>query len=160
MKNQAPWIFAATVGPLGYSRTAPGTVGSLPGLLLGTWLNYQFFQDSSYGSIFCLVSIFLGFTVFSLVAIHKTEQAWNTHDDSRIVIDEVLGQAITTAFIPLSPPWILASFACFRIFDIWKPWPISWIDQKMPGAWGTLLDDVLAGFFALLVIVLAKTYLF
>jgi phosphatidylglycerophosphatase A len=55
-------------------------------------------------------------------------------------------------FVPVQWYWILAGFALFRLFDIWKPWPIRVVDQKVEGGFGIMLDDVLAGIYALLVL--------
>jgi phosphatidylglycerophosphatase A len=78
-------------------------------------------------------------------SIARTEFKWRTHDDSRIVVDEIVGQAIAVAFLPVSWTMLVACFALFRLLDIWKPLLIGWIDRNAPGAWGTLCDDLLAG---------------
>jgi phosphatidylglycerophosphatase A len=64
------------------------------------------------------------------------------------VIDEVVGLWITLASVPLSVGWYALGFVLFRIFDIFKPWPVSWADRHLPGAWGIMLDDVVAGLYA------------
>lgn len=66
-----------------------------------------------------------------------------------MVIDEVVGQWIVLIFSPLNPVFYLTGFALFRLFDIFKPWPVSWADQKIGGGTGVMLDDVLAGVYAL-----------
>ncbi|HCP04044.1 MAG TPA: phosphatidylglycerophosphatase A, partial [Pseudomonas sp.] len=60
---------------------------------------------------------------------------------------------------PTGWPWLLAGFALFRLFDIWKPWPIRWVDRQVGGGFGIMLDDIIAGFMALLVLLLAETLL-
>jgi phosphatidylglycerophosphatase A len=72
----------------------------------------------------------------------------NTADPQWIVIDEVVGLWITLSVVPLNIIWYAVGFALFRLFDIVKPWPVSWADQKVPGALGIMLDDVLAGLYA------------
>ena len=117
---------------------APGTWGSIPGLVLGA-LCALFLSPWA-----TLLALFL-LTVVTYVSIAVTEATWHTHDDSRIVIDEVLGCAIAVAF--LSPGlfhWLLG-FALFRIFDIVKPGPIGYIDKKMASSFATMLDDMVAG---------------
>lgn len=150
----------ATVYPLGFMPKAPGTWGSLPGLVIG-WALYAGSEAVLGPGLgrWLLVLIGLGLLGFlTYVTINKTEAAWQSHDDKRIVIDEVLGQAIPVAFFAGSWLVVLVSFVMFRFFDIIKPGPIGWADRKLPGAWGTLLDDVFAGLavliFWLLVVVI------
>ena len=73
------------------------------------------------------------------------------HDASPIVIDEVLGQMITLWFVPRSWPWVLAAFFLFRLFDIWKPLGAREA-QNLPGGWGIVADDVLAGIYGFVVL--------
>jgi phosphatidylglycerophosphatase A len=68
-------------------------------------------------------------------------------DPSQAVIDEVAGQWISLLFIPFSPLTVLLSFILFRLFDVLKPGPVDWA-QRLPGGWGIMSDDVLAGIFA------------
>ena len=74
------------------------------------------------------------------------------HDDPSIVWDEIVGLLITMIAAPSGWVWIVAGFVLFRVFDIWKPWPIRNIDQGIKGGMGIMLDDVLAGVYALVVI--------
>ena len=117
----------------------PGTWGSLVGLLLVyiistlAWLVEQF-------TVVALVVCFL-----SWVLIFFYEKKSQTHDESSVVIDEIAGIFVCFLGIPIVLPTLVAGFVLFRIFDIAKPFPISWIDQKVPGAIGTLLDDLAAG---------------
>ena len=80
----------------------------------------------------------------------------NVHDDGRIVWDEFAGQSIT--FLPLlylgkmSLLWALVGFALFRLFDVWKPWPIRLIDRQVGGGFGIMFDDIIAGIWAALCI--------
>ena len=71
-------------------------------------------------------------------------------DPGWVVIDEVAGQWFALAFAPMTLWGTLAAFALFRLFDIWKPWPVSWADQQLPGAASIMLDDLLAGAYAAL----------
>ncbi|MBC7658673.1 MAG: phosphatidylglycerophosphatase A [Chitinophagaceae bacterium] len=145
------WTFAsrlAVVYPLGMLPKAPGTWGSLAGLPVA-WLIAQSVQGLGDFSIPVAVFLLCGVGLISWWSIDRTEKQWNTHDDGRIVIDEVLGQAIVSVFFPFDAFHMITAFAFFRFFDIFKPGPIGWADQKLPGALGTLLDDVIAGIFAL-----------
>jgi phosphatidylglycerophosphatase A len=72
------------------------------------------------------------------------------HDHGGIVFDEFVGFWITMFMVPNGWPWILAGFAAFRLFDIWKPWPIRWVDRHVEGGFGIMFDDVVAGVAACL----------
>ena len=70
------------------------------------------------------------------------------HDHGGIVFDEFVGYWITMFLVPATWPWVLAGFVAFRVFDIWKPWPIRWCDEHVQGGFGIMFDDVLAGVMA------------
>ncbi|MFW7381817.1 MAG: phosphatidylglycerophosphatase A [Oligoflexus sp.] len=146
----------ATAYPLGFIPKAPGTWGSLPGLLLG-WGIYQL--SLSFAEVWLQYSlaivVLLLMTLGAYWIIAQTEKEWQSHDDKRIVIDEVVGQAIPIAFLGSNIYWMIMGFLLFRFFDILKPGPIGWADRNLPGAWGTLIDDVMAGAAALLVLIIA-----
>ena len=72
------------------------------------------------------------------------------HDHPAIVWDEIVGYLITMLLAPTGWVWILLGFILFRIFDIWKPWPIRWLDKQVRGGAGIMLDDVLAAVFAMI----------
>lgn len=151
-----PWTLSSLLAvafPLGILPKAPGTFGSLAGfpLAYGIVKIADMFPGFQLALVISLLTLF---GILSYAIIQKTEAYWQTHDDGRIVIDEVLGQAIVSSFFPFDLIHMIAGFALFRLFDIWKPWLVGWADQKLPGAWGTLLDDVIAGVFALLVLLL------
>jgi phosphatidylglycerophosphatase A len=132
---------------------APGTFGSAFALLfIPIWLAFGF------------INTILAIILMSLIGIYicgKTAQIMGVHDDGRIVWDEFAGQSIT--FLPLiylqemSPLWILIGFGLFRLFDIWKPWPIRVIDRSVDGGFGIMLDDIIAGIWAALCIFLYFT---
>ena len=73
-------------------------------------------------------------------------------DPSFVVIDEVAGQWIALLPAGLDPVLFVAGFLAFRLFDIWKPWPVSWADRDVPGALGVMLDDLIAGAYAAAVV--------
>jgi phosphatidylglycerophosphatase A len=147
---------------VGYIRPAPGTWGSLAALPYG-WLLHVI-----GGLPLLLVGIFVGFLKGWWATAQMTKGS-DDHDPSEIVVDEVIGQWI--ALIPLSyaagsmgisilnmwPGWI-AAFILFRLFDITKPWIIGWADRR-GDALGVMLDDVIAGVFAAIgVVVLAALF--
>lgn len=101
-------------------------------------------------------SLYLVFTLIALVAgIWLTESIskdLGAHDYSGIVWDEIVGYLITMFLAPPGFIWMIIGFILFRIFDIWKPWPISWVDKKVTGGLGIMLDDVLAAIPAWLIL--------
>lgn len=121
----------------GRSPWAPGTVGTLPGLVLAWFL-------WNAGSALYLVIM----TMVVIIAIWvsgRTADLLGVHDDPRIVIDEIAGILVTLALVPPSVPALLAGFVLFRVLDISKPPPISTIDQRLRGGFGIVADDVVAG---------------
>lgn len=116
---------------IGRLRPAPGTWGSLLGLA------GVYFFSAHY-----LITIAL--TLIAWISIALYEQK-NSHDNSEVVIDEVVGIFISFLFLPLTLPILVAGFFIFRVLDILKPFPISWLDKNVPGAFGTLFDDMVAG---------------
>ncbi len=153
-KSTAFWL---SVGfGSGLLRPAPGTWGSFAGLLIA----YTILQVSYGAYILSLITIIA--LIAGTFAIDYIEKTTGVHDAPEIVIDEFVGQWIV--LIPLlvieSSLLIYAlAFVLFRIFDILKPWPISWLDQKVTGGFGVMIDDVVAGIFAALLLFLIGTYL-
>jgi phosphatidylglycerophosphatase A len=134
----------------GYAPVAPGTAGSLAALPF-VW------AFAALGRV--ELAFFAVFTFITGVMVSNYISKDKTADDPQIVvIDEVCGQAIAFLLIPsdfLEPAtfkfWFIAliSFAFFRLFDVWKPWPASFFDSKMHNGWGMMLDDVAAGVYAM-----------
>lgn len=149
----------AFVWGVGRIPKAPGTFGSIPGLALGALLHrgaMAFSDQETLRLAFITTGLFL-LTFIALWAIHRTEQCLGIHDDGRIVIDEVAGQAIAVAFFTPTAFTIILGFVLFRILDIIKPGPIGWCDRHLPGAWGTLVDDLLAGATAGILLALTRS---
>lgn len=137
-----PANFLALGAGLGLAPRAPGTFGTLLGIPL----------------LFLMPQSLLGYSATLLVLFavgvwccHVCAQALGVHDHPGIVWDEVVGYLITMAAVPRTAPWILTGFVVFRVFDISKPWPISWIDRQVHGGLGIMLDDVLAALCSVLV---------
>jgi phosphatidylglycerophosphatase A len=126
----------------GLARYAPGTFGTLASIPLYLALA----QLPAWLYAVTVVAAFaLGVWICDFVS-HDLR----VHDHGGIVFDEFVGYWITMFLLPAGWPWILAGFAAFRLFDIWKPWPISWLDRHVEGGFGIMFDDVVAGVFACL----------
>ncbi|GAA8301094.1 phosphatidylglycerophosphatase A family protein [Helicobacter pylori] len=124
----------------GYSKKAPGTIGSLVALLLGLPI-----------LIFSANTLFLGAVFVGLIAIaqiDKEEEETKRHDSSYIVIDELVGMWLAMAISGLSLAGVILSFIFFRIYDITKPSLIGKIDKEIKGGLGVVADDALAGVLA------------
>lgn len=126
----------------GMATKAPGTWGTLVGVLL--YLPMQSLSLLSY-----LLIVLLSFAAGIYICQHATEKL-GVHDHGGIVWDEFVGFWITMIAAPPGMLWVVVGFLLFRLFDIWKPWPIGWADKKVDGGFGIMLDDVLAGVWALL----------
>ena len=149
-----PDILFLTFLGSGLSPWAPGTMGSLAILLplyfLGQ-MNPPFFLFIPFLTVLCVISWYI---------IERVQTRLNTHDPKWIVIDEVVGLWITTLFIQNNS--FLHYFVCFvwfRVFDILKPWPVSYFD-RLESAFGTLFDDVVAGLLAGVFYLLTFKYIF
>ena len=134
-----PSHLLATFFGIGLMKPAPGTWGSLAAVLLWYFLNFL----HSYALI-----ILPAFILFSWLVCNKADQDSESKDNSFIVIDEVAGMIVALSFISHDLILYLFTFLLFRLFDIFKPWPISWIDKNIKGGLGIILDDLIAGFFA------------
>ena len=160
-------MFFCRLGIAGLAPRAPGTFGSLAALILAPWLFLTFSLE---------IQIILLTVIFCLggVAATRAERVCGCKDPGQVVIDELVGQWI--AIIPVSLlvypqlnagmgmyegaqasavellatswPWLLLGFGLFRLFDILKPWPIKASETWLPGGFGIMLDDVIAGLFA------------
>jgi len=144
--------FFLTFGGSGLSPKAPGTMGTLASLPFGVAILYYF----GPGTLFTLT---LAITIISIFEINKYESTTGVHDQQHIVIDEAAGVWLTLVIVYstamnfeakeiILPLAIVLSFATFRLFDIWKPSTIGWIDKNLKGGAGVMLDDILAGIAA------------
>ena len=145
---------------IGKIKYAPGTVASfitcLAFLLLINIFN---------------LSVILLFTLivfcYSLVAINNSFENFDTEDPQEIVIDEVVGQMLPLLAIPIYETlyplpkiyYCVAAFLAFRLFDIWKPYPISYVDNNVKGALGIMLDDILASSYSIIALTIIFFFL-
>ena len=143
--NARTAVAIATLFGVGRSPIAPGTMGSLVALpfawaimaLLGRgWL-----------LLASMIALAIGTWACENYARTKGE-----HDPKECVVDELVGQWIVCAFAPPSILWYVPAFALFRLFDIWKPWPIRLVERRVPGGLGIMADDVVAALMGSVII--------
>ncbi len=137
----------ATVGCLGFVRVAPGTWGSVAGLLL----SYLVRTLAPPGAELFVI---LAMAVVGTWAADRSERELGRKDPGPVVVDEVLGMLLTLALLPMSMPAAIAGFLIFRAYDVAKPFPAARLEQA-PGGLGIMLDDVVAGVYANLTLRLA-----
>jgi phosphatidylglycerophosphatase A len=125
----------------GLTPKAPGTAGSLLAVILGALIIH-------YISMETIVLLTILFTILGVKQINAYEAISGKHDDSRIVIDEVIGVWIALILSSGTLLQVVLCFVFFRIFDIWKPSLIGKIDRNVQGGWGVIGDDMLAGVLA------------
>ncbi len=126
----------------GLARKAPGTFGTLAAIPVW-WLFLQDIPLWLYSTV--LIVAF----VVGVWLCDRTSRDMGVHDHGGIVWDEWVGLWLTFWLLPSGWFWIVLGFALFRFFDIIKPWPIRWLDRHVHGGFGIMIDDVLAGLFAL-----------
>ena len=153
---------ALTTFGVGYIPGAPGTYGSIVGLAiyLGVWEligkisdqvtghdpKFWAFNATIYAGISAVLALFI---IIGVWASGRSIAMFGTDDPHQAVVDEVMGQLVSFLFIPFTTDWklIIAGFVLFRIFDIWKPYPIDNL-QRLPGGLGICADDLVAGVYA------------
>lgn len=139
-----PIHFAAFGFGSGCSPKAPGTAGTL--MAVPIYLLMQYLSLDIY-ALLLLVAFIVGVWFCS-----KASKALGVHDHGGIVWDEFVGFWITMLAAPQGLLWVVYGFLLFRLFDIWKPQPIKFVDRHVHGGFGIMLDDVLAGIYAWLVL--------
>lgn len=145
------WL--ASAGGIGLIPVASGTWGTLPAVVLALGL-YAICSAPMAGAVLALLAVLV--TAGAIPLATAAEKLYGEKDSHKIVIDEVAGFFWTLSFIAPAGlarlAWaLIAGFFLFRLFDIWKPFPIRRL-QSLPGGWGVVLDDVLAGLYANLVL--------
>ena len=139
-----PVLFFAFGFGSGLAKKMPGTMGTLAAIPV-----YLAFVKTNFW-IYSALTILV--TVIGIWICGGAAKRLGEHDYGGIVWDEIAGFLITMWWIPFSWSAVLFGFILFRIFDIVKPWPIKWIDQKVDGGLGIMLDDVLAGILAAVIL--------
>lgn len=140
----------STLGPIGRIPFAPGTWGSLFAVLLAPWCLTPLPWPGRIGVVLCLILI-------SGLAAGKAEGLLGQKDPGSVVIDEFCGLWLALApFSDLGFAQYAGSLALFRLFDILKPWPVKASEQWIPGGFGVIIDDLLAGVYTALVLLIWK----
>ena len=148
-------IFFITFLSAGKVKYGPGTFASLIACLIFFVLNF-FFNFS-----FILIVLLIIFS-YSFVAINNSFEEFDEDDPNEIVIDEVVGQILVLLGIPIYETlflinelyYYIGAFILFRIFDVWKPYPINYVDNNVKGALGIMLDDVLAAIYSMIILII------
>ena len=149
----AAWRDPLCVVALGFGAgalpRAPGTWGTL--------LALPFYPLLARLPLIEYVVLMAGLFAFGIWVCGKAGRILGVHDHGAIVWDEMVGFWVTMAVAPPGWLWIFAGFVLFRLFDIWKPWPIYWLDQRVEGGLGVMMDDLVAGIYAALCLYLGAT---
>ena len=144
-------LLLATWAGCGYFPKGPGTVGSL-GAIAVAWL----IVGPGKWPVPALAGAAALLLLPAVWASGRACQYWQQKDAQRVVVDEVIGQWITLVAAPhVGWKYWAAAFAAFRIFDIWKPFPAR-LAERLPGGWGVVADDLVAGFYGAVVLLLLR----
>ena len=140
-----PTHFVALGFGSGLFPKGPGTAGTLLGWILFP-LVYATLSDTLFGAL--LVACFL----FGIIACERTGRALGVADHGAVVWDEIVAIWLVLWFTPATLAWQATAFVVFRFFDIVKPPPIGWVDERTRGGFGVMLDDLLAAGYTLVVL--------
>lgn len=147
---QNPWYFIAFGFGSGAMPFAPGTFGTLFAIPF-------FLLLQALPLIYYFIFLIL-FIIFSSILCERLSKDIGIHDHQGMCIDEFAGFFVTMFGVPPTFGYILGGFLLFRFFDIVKPWPINFVDEKMNSGFGMILDDVIAGIYSLLILHLFLYY--
>ena len=125
----------------GYTPKAPGSMGTL----VAFPIHFLIILLPGYGYYLALAAIL----IVAIITAGMAEKIIDSQDPGMVVIDEIIGMLIGLIGIPLNLPALVVAFILFRIFDIWKPFPVRWFDDHLHGGTGIVLDDVMAGIYTL-----------
>ena len=137
-------IFFATGAYSGFSPIAPGTAGSVVGLILIIAFCASAWTQAPIAFLIVFAAVF----AISCWISGRAEEIFQERDAPQIVIDEVLGMIATMYLNPVGWPWLAAGFILFRIADIVKPFPAGWIDRNVPGGAAVMLDDLAVAIYS------------
>ena len=133
-------LIIATFGYSGFFPIAPGTAGSAAAVVL--FAAIRLVALPAVEALAILIVLVIGSW-----AATRAERLLSARDPGPVVVDEVLGMLVTLAFLPATPGVVLAGFLLFRVFDVVKPFPVRRL-ESLPGGWGIMVDDLMAGLYA------------
>ena len=153
-------LLVLTFCKVGKIKYAPGTIASLITCLL-------FLLLINFFNISVLLLITLIIFCYSFIAINNSFDEFETEDPQEIVIDEVVGQMLTLLAIPIYETlyplpkiyYCVGAFLLFRLFDVWKPYPISYVDKNIKGSLGIMLDDIVASVYSIIILIIIFFFL-
>ena len=153
-------LFFLTFFFIGKIKYAPGTLASFVACIL------FFVLINIFNSSFIFLILLIIF-IYSFFSINYSFDEFKSEDPQEIVIDEVVGQMLVLLAIPIYETlyplhiiyYFLGSFLLFRLFDIWKPYPINYIDNNIAGSLGIMLDDIIASIYSILILILVFFFL-
>lgn len=151
--SRAPFsMFFATCAGIGHIPGGPGTYAAIAALPSIWWFSHNL-NPWVHGGLVLLMSL-LGW-----LWCDRAGKALEVEDSGKIVVDEWVGVWLALVpFGPLSIPDLIVGLLAFRVFDIRKPWPVGWADKNVKGGLGVMLDDVLAGLMAMIVVLLFRSF--
>jgi len=149
LKLSHPAALIATGCGVGLLLTAPGTWASLAALPLGWLFGVEF---GALGILTAAVTAF----VAGWWASARVAETSGILDPGFVVIDEIAAQLLILAAVPRDWRFYLAAFLLFRLFDIWKPFPVNWLDRTVKGGFGIMLDDVAAAIYVLAIVAIGR----
>lgn len=132
----------------GYAPVAPGTAGSLVGLVLVFLIHTR--------SLIFYMAVLLALFALGVYTADRVERATGEKDSRRIVIDEIAGMLVVGFLLPSGAEYWIGGFILFRALDVLKPFPARWIERNIVGGWGIMLDDTVAGLYANLILQCVK----
>jgi phosphatidylglycerophosphatase A len=138
-----PAVWLSTWFGCGFAPMAPGTVGSLAAIPLAALVMWL-------GGPWPLAAVAVGVLIVGIWSTGIYARAAGIVDPHEAVVDEVAGQCLTLTVVPLAPLPYLIGFLLFRAFDVIKPFPIRWLERKLPGGYGIMLDDIAAALYAMI----------
>ena len=145
---------------IGKIKYAPGTLASL----LTCFLFMLIINFFSFSILFLITLVIF---LYSLTAINNSFNEFESEDPPEIVIDEVVGQMLPLLAIPIyetlyplpTTYYCMSAFVLFRLFDIWKPFPVNYVDKNVKGSLGIMLDDIVASIYSILILILMFFFL-
>ncbi len=148
LNKSALYRFIVTFGGVGYIKRASGTFGTLAAIPFAALIHYF---AGNIGLVIASIII----SLVGLFACNAYLKETSKEDPKEVVIDEVAGIFIALSTMPLTIKAYIVGFLLFRFFDIFKPWPVSYADKRLSGGLGVMLDDIFAGLYPIVILMIA-----